>query len=338
MTLALTAGLVVLAALLAREALPRHRLAPVLAAVAMACIPATIAIGTVFHPDPLFAVLTLCALLVLLRARSLAWPRPHALVLGALLGVCALTRQSALLIVVSLAVGALLLGHRRAVRFVVLALVAAFVTAGPWWGYQVSRYGNPIQSNLDRPGYMLDRQPLSFFVSLPFPEVVTHPYRESFKNELLPKFHAELWSDWFGAIHDWTSPSRATRVLASTQSVLGFGGDALVLWGLFAAGIPAAWRAFRAPPATGQEAALVAMTTLFVLAWLAFVVMLVRFPQADGDPIKAHYMLFLGPVSCVFGTVAALRAWRRGAAWRVALLSWAGLYALSYGATLWVAF
>ena len=82
-------------------------------------------------------------------------------------------------------------------------VIAVLVVAGPWWGYQTSRFGNPIESNLDRPGYMIDRQPRSFFVSLPLPEIITHPYRESFKNELLPKFHAELWSDWFGADHVW---------------------------------------------------------------------------------------------------------------------------------------
>ena len=338
MTLALTAVLVVLAAVLAREALPERRWAPVVAAAATAFLPATMRIGVVFHPDPLFATLALCAFLLVLRAAARTWPLQHAIGIGALLGLAALTRQSALVIVVSVVAVALLLGRRRALGFLGVVLAATALTAGPWWGYQASRFGNPIQSNLDRPGYMLERQPLSFFVSLPLPDLITRPYRESFKNELLPKFHAELWSDWFGAVHDWVDPSRANRVLASTQSVLGLGGDALVLWGLFAAGVPATRRALRAPPATRQDAALVAMTTLFVLSWLAFVAMLLRFPQADGDPIQAHYLLFLGPVSCVFGVIAAMRAWRRGTAWRAAVLGWAALYSISYAATLWTAF
>lgn len=338
LTLTLTAVLVVLAAVLAREALPGRRWAPVVAAAATALLPVTLRIGIVFHPDPLFAVLALCAVLAVLRAAARGWPLQHAVAAGALLGLAALTRQSALVIVVSVAAATLLLGRRRALGFLAVTLAATVLVAGPWWGYQASRFGNPIQSNLDRPGYMLERQPLSFFVSLPLPDLVSRPYRESFKNELLPKFHAELWSDWFGAIHDWVDPSRTSRVLASTQSVLGLGGDALVLWGLFAVGVPATRRALRAPPASRQDAALVAMTTLFLLSWLAFVAMLVRFPQADGDPIQAHYLLFLGPVSCVFGLIAALRAWGRGTAWRAAVLAWAALYSVSYAATLWTAF
>lgn len=48
-------------------------------------------------------------------------------------------------------------------------------------------YGNPIQSNLEREGYLLSEgQPRSFYVSLPVPELVTHPYRPAFQNELLP--------------------------------------------------------------------------------------------------------------------------------------------------------
>ena len=87
-----------------------------------------------------------------------------------------------------LAVGVIvaLLGRRQAATFAVVAVAATFVVAGPWWGYQTSRFGNPIKSNLERDGYMLERQPRSFFVSLPFPELVTRPYRESFRNELLP--------------------------------------------------------------------------------------------------------------------------------------------------------
>jgi hypothetical protein len=226
-----------------------------------------------------------------------------------------------------------LIGRRPALRFGIVALVATLVVALPWWGYQSSRFGNPFESNLDRPGYMLKHQPVSFFVSFPFPAIVTHPYRESFRNELLPKFHAELWSDWFGVDHSWATSSRADRVLASSQSVLGFGGDALILGGLIGFGFPALRRARR--PGLGRaDATLAALTTLFVLGWAAYVFTLIRFPQRDGDPIQAHYLLFLAPAAGIFAVCAARWAWRRSPFWRILLAAWLLLYAVSYSAVL----
>jgi hypothetical protein len=224
----------------------------------------------------------------------------------------------------------LLLGRRRAIRFVAVAAVSLAVVAGPWWIYQASRFGNPIQSNLDRPGYMLPHgEPRTFYVSFPLRDLVSHPYRDRFSNELLPKFHADLWSDWFGVDRDyWQSPSHADRIVASTQSVLGLGGDLLALGGLVAIGIPAvvlAWRRRREEPVAATLAIVV------VLSFVAYVATLVRFPQASGDPIKSSYLLFLAPAFALFGVAAGRRLWERGAAWRVALAAWSGLYCVSFG-------
>ena len=213
MTLALTAALVVGSALLAREAWPDRTFAPALAAAATALFPAVLRIGLVFHPDPLFALLSVVATLLVLRARRLDWAAERGIAVGATLGGAALVRQSAPVVMVALAVVVFVLGRRQALRFGAVALVATLPRRGPVVGLSDVPVREPIESNLDRPGYMLDQQPLSFFFSLPLPDLVTHPYRESFKNELLPKFHADLWSDWYtlGASF-WTD-----RFLASTQ-------------------------------------------------------------------------------------------------------------------------
>lgn len=338
MTYAVTCGLVVVAALLAREAWPARVAAPALAAAATALLPAVFRIGLVFHPDPLFALLSVVALLLVLKARRAGWPAHSGIWVGALLGSSALVRQSAPVVMVSVAVIVVILGRLDAARFGAVTLLAALLVAGPWWGYQTSRFGNPIQSNLERPGYMLDHQPLSFFVSFPLPDLVTRPYRESFKNELFPKFHAELWSDWFGANHNWATPSRVDSVLASTQSVLGLGGDALVLGGLLGFGWPALRRAVHHPAVGRADAVLVALTTLFLLAWAGYVAALVRFPQADGDPIQAHYLLFLAPASGIFALCAGRWAWLRSRPMRIALCLWLSSYVLSFAAVIVTSF
>jgi Dolichyl-phosphate-mannose-protein mannosyltransferase len=324
-SLASACGLVVLTWAIAQRLFARTVL-PLAAAAFTAALPIVLREAVVFHPELLFAVLVAGAVLALVRAAESEFPPGPAVAVGVLVGAAALTRQTAAIVAVALAAAALLLGRRRAVRFVVIAAVSLAVVAGPWWIYQASRFGNPIQSNLDRPGYMLrNGEPRTFYVSFPLRDLVSHPYRDRFANELLPKFHADLWSDWYGVDRGfWRTPSGTDRVLASSQSVLGLGGDALVLLGL-AVGLRAL---ARGRPAQST------LTILFVLSWAGFVVTLVRFPQASGDPIKASYLLFLAQAAAVFAVAAGERLWRRGHAWRGALLAAATLYAISYVAVL----
>jgi hypothetical protein len=184
---------------------------------------------------------------------------------------------------------------------------------------------------------MLGHQPLSFFVSFPV-QLITHPRGPSFKEALLPRFHAYLWSDWGGGYHHWGETKRFATLLASTQSVLGFGGDALVLGGVALIGVPALRRAATHKLRLPADAPLAVLTTLFLLAWASFIATLVRFPQRDGDPIKAHYLLFLAPVSAVFAIAAGTALVRRGGWRRTLLFTWIAAYAISWALTFATAF
>jgi hypothetical protein len=77
---------------------------------------------------------------------------------------------------------------------------------------------------------------------------------------------------------------------------------------------------------------------LFVLSWVAYIATLVRFPQRDGDPIKAHYLLFLGPVSIAFAIAAGLALAKRGGWRRAALFAWVAAYGVSWALTVATAF
>ena len=107
-------------------------------------------------------------------------------------------------------------------------------------------------------------------------------------------------------------------MLASSQSLLGLGGDALVI-----AGFVLLWLRRRRDPLV------LSLTLLSVIAWVAFVATLIRFPQTSGDPIKSSYLLFLAPVAAISGVAAGERLWhdRRG---RVVLAAWSLLYVVSF--------
>jgi hypothetical protein len=330
-------ALVPATALLAHEVWPERRSAPVLGATAAALMPIVLMSTLYFHPDPPFALLAVLAMVVVVRALRTGLTVGAGIATGVLLGAAALTRQSAPIVALSLGVAVALIARSRASRFLIAGTCALLATAGPWWVIQTVRFGNPLESNLSRPGQMLDHEPASFFVSFPT-QLVTHPYAPAFANELLPRFHAYLWSDWGGQYHHWGETKHFATQLASVQSVLGFGGDALVLGGLLLLGIPALARVAKRRSTERVDAALATLTTIFVVSWAAFVAELVRFPQRGGDPIKGHYLLFLAPVSAAFAIAAGFALARRGGWRRAVLFGWAGVYALSWALTVATAF
>jgi hypothetical protein len=71
---------------------------------------------------------------------------------------------------------------------------------------------------------------------------------------------------------------------------------------------------------------------------VVFASTLARFPRRSGDPIKAHYLLFLAPVSTVFALAAGFALHRRGGRARVILSAWLTAYSVSWVLTLATAF
>jgi 4-amino-4-deoxy-L-arabinose transferase-like glycosyltransferase len=280
------------------------------------------------HPELQAAALLAFALLLFVRGSRRGWPLGQGAGVGVALGVAALTRQTAAIVIVAVAAVALC---ARAFRFAAVAAVALALVAAPWWVYQGVRYGNPLESNLNRPGYVLHGGlPRSYYVSAPIRDLVLHPYRPRFANELLPQFYADLWSDWFGGQHEaWEHPSRAARVFASTQSVTAFPLTVVAIGALFALGVHALRRVV-AGRARETDVALSVFLVVVLASWIAFVVQVTRFPQAGGDPIKSSYMLYLAPVFAVVAVVAGARLWERGRAWRLGLAGTAALYGASY--------
>ena len=331
-----TAGLLAVAWLLGRELWPAHPWAAALAVAATATVPIVLRLGVMFHPEMQFAFLAALGVLLVVRAERRGWPLGYGAAAGIALGLAALTRQTAVVVMAALGVAVLLAGRRHALRFAAVAAAAIALTAGPWWGYQASRFGNPIQSNLNR--YILPGgQPREFYVSAPVGDLVLHPYRPYFAGELWPQFHADLWSDWFGAQHAyWPKPPQgATAVFESSQSLLGLVATALSLAGLVGLARAGLRGLRRTEP--GAFAGL-AFLLLVLASWAAFVAQLIRFPQGGGDPIKASYMLYLAPVFAVSGLSGAKRLWGRGRAWRLVIAAWAALYAASYAGFLVAAY
>jgi 4-amino-4-deoxy-L-arabinose transferase-like glycosyltransferase len=330
-------ALVPATAWLTHEVWPDRRRMPIFGAMAACLLPVVFAATLYFHPDPPFALLATVAVALVLRALRTGLTIWAGAAAGAVLGLAGLARQSVPVLIVSLALGVVLAARKSAVRFLASGIVAGFLVLGWWWYQQWERYSNPIKSNLNRPGYMIDHQPLSWFLTFPT-DLITHPYKPSFMRTLLPRFHAYLWSDWYGGYHIWGQTKRFATFFASTQSTLGLGGDALVLGGVAMLGVPALIRVARQRNVLPTDAAFATLTILFVLSWAAFVGTLTRFPQYDNDPVKARYLLFLAPVAAIFGIAAGQALIRRRGWRRAAFFGWLAAYTTSWTFTILTAF
>ncbi len=326
-------GLLVVTALISRELWPGHPRRALAAAAMALAYPIVFRLGIMFHPEMTLAFICSLVLLTVLRAQRSQWPWRLGAVTGILLGLGASVRQSISVVILSVALAVALAGGRRALPFLAAAAIGVVLVAGPWWGYATNRWGSPIKLALDRPGHMSSSgEPLSFWVSFPLGSLITHPYRPDFTNQLLPTLHADLWADYWGSLrNEWSGQSKLTTFVASTQSTLGFGWDALALVGLFGFGLPAAIRLLLRRTRDAPDFAAGFLTLVTVAAFIAFVLTILRYPQFDGKEIKSSYMLFVTPCWALLTLHGWLRTSARSAfAARMLLPSFAALYALSY--------
>ncbi|HEY4345954.1 MAG TPA: hypothetical protein VGM80_00065 [Gaiellaceae bacterium] len=329
-------GLIGVTGLIAREVWPDRPRYAVAAGGFAAAYPVVYRMSILFHPEIPFAFLAALAILVFLRAAGSGWPARLAWYFGATCAAAAVTRQPAILMIACLAAATTVLAGRDAWRFLGRAAIPLLLIAGPWWVYAAHRWHNPLQSNLELPpARMLDHQPPGFYFSVPLRSLVVHPYRPDSTDALLPKLHADLWSDWYGALHaGWSAPTRLDRVTASSQSILGLFADALTLVGLAALAAPAAIRVLRRRSRDPSDIGLGLLAAVACVAFAGFAYTLVRFPQRDGDPIKTSYLLFTTPCWAIFAVAAWAELRRRSRRLHLVLVGIASLYVVSYAADL----
>jgi hypothetical protein len=270
------------------------------------------------HPEPMSLFFSTLALTLAARmiVRS-SWTVPAAVALGASLGAGQLVRAFSLwtfgvVVIVLLAVA---LSHAAERLRVLVALgvtvLATLIVAGPWYVYQANRYTNPI---FDRPQVqkpLWERRPASFYVDLRLREVFSAPLRFHLENRFLPELYADGWGDYYG-VFAWHNQKGATdgerrslvvqMFLAIVPTLLLVGGWLALLWQALARG------GLRRTP----ERLLVALLPLAGLAGMLYFT--VSYPTADGDVIKATYMLTTVPAWALcfgYGLDRVLERWPR---------------------------
>lgn len=280
-------------------------------------------------------------LALVLAARMIvrrAWTLPAAASLGVALGAGQLVRAFSLwtFAVVLVALTTALIGRpmerRRIFAAIGVTCLATAVVVGPWYGYQATRYTNPI---FDRPQVqepLWKRRPASFYLEPRLREVFGSPTTPHLDNRFFPQLYADGWGDYYGAFlwnngneQPTTGESRtlvSQMFLAIVPTLLLVGGWLTLLVGSLT----------RRRRRDQTERLLVAALPLAgVIGMLYFAV---SYPTPDGDVIKATYMLTTVPAwaTCFgFGVDSVLTRWPRLLPALVVLLGLAALSGLRIG-------
>jgi hypothetical protein len=263
-----------------------------------------------FHPETLNMFLSAAATLTatrLTRARRLT-PGTLAL-LGLLLLSGFLVRSSTLFTLIAVVVGvAVVFGsstlRRQLSQRSQLAALAAVAVVGVVGLLLVTRAPDlALGLHLGARTSVATR---SHFPRVDLGSMFRTPYRPHFVNEAFPVTYVEIWGDWIGAFA-WdpfaSAPSQKALGVLKDQVWIGVLPTLLALSGW----VTLAWRAIHRRPE------LIALAALPFVALLGYLVRSYQLMSADGDLLKASYLLTTAPVWALgFGTsFVALGRYRR---------------------------
>lgn len=319
-------AVVVLAGLIARELFPRSPAIQVGTLAFAALTPVLTRTAVMYHPEPLATALATAGLYLVVRGAVRSgvglWAGAAA---GLLFGLATLTRTWALALAGASCLALLIRARWARERGPLLACAAlAGVTVAvslPWFIHQARSHDNPFAFNRPAPSEsFFTRRPASFYTSLDLDEVFSHPYSPHYLNHLWPVVYSDWWGDYwryFEVPYDniSTPPELPSRYEAPRvrQSYVGLVPSLLAVVGFV--GLIAIGVRRRAP-------SLLLVPAAIALLGLQFLIFQIAYPHADGDTIKAAYLLnAVAPVAvCSAWTLALLRRAGRLAAFAVLLL------------------
>ena len=322
---ALAVGTAILLAFLCAIVFPGRAWLRFAAVAFFVSCPIVLKTATMFHPQPLVSFLTTLALVLAARMlRDRRYRVGAALVVGLVVGAGQLVRSAGIwtlgvVCIALLATAVARKAERRAVlRALVIVGVVGMLMALPWYVYLQTRYSNPVFGRSARtahvvtPGLVPGRsagpalfrlvasssspsQRLWFYVDPELPEVITAPHRAQLAPKFWPILYTDTWGDYYG-YWKWGSTQKpmtpAVENRLTAQMVVGVLPTLLAAAGLLALAGLAVARARSRP-----ELLLVSLMPLVALAGMLYYAY--SYPSADGDTVKALFLLPAVPAFAV---------------------------------------
>ena len=155
------------------------------------------------EPYILFFNSVLIYLLILLIKKDFNYKRSDIYLFGLLIGLMALSRQWAFLLMPGYFLIIKYLNNKSAkkyFKFISLAFVFGFLVSSWFYFTLFFEYGSFTAFNMDPIKFSLQNQPLNFynFFNKEASQVFSKPIRPNFSNQLIPVLYSDLWGDYWG--------------------------------------------------------------------------------------------------------------------------------------------
>jgi len=169
-------------------------------------------------------------------------------------------------------------------------VVVTLAISLPWFVNQTRSHGSPFAFNRPAPKEsFFSRRPASFYTSLDVREVFSRPYAPHYLNHLLPVVYSDWWGDYWRyfeiPIENISTPPELPAKYEAPRIRQSYVGVVPSLFGALGFG------AFLVLGIRRREPALLLIPGAVLLLGLQFLVFQIAFPHADGDTIKATYLL-----------------------------------------------
>ncbi len=259
------------------------------------------------------------------------------------IGLSMLTRQLAFFLIISVIGFWALIALRNPLIFKSVAVMlfksmcVAVLVSCCFYLYMKFQYGSfKTYLRVGEPHFSLSNQEKSFYLGTGNNQLFLAPVRPAFPNQFLPIIYSETWGDYWGfflvmgfdAVNRTYLPGgplwnrinsgntegiihnrdKMSRYLARTN-IVGLIPSVLMMFGAIL-GFVSCWKlitsGIRGKPILAKKIEDVSVLSMLILivGFAGYMWFLIMYPYADGDTIKASYILHLFPFMCILGSIA----------------------------------
>lgn len=288
--------------------------------------------------EPLFVMLTLAVIWLTIRIALLTGTQERrkeivlSIIWGIIAGAAMLTRQWTVFVIIALIAFWTLtaLKNRPVALHVVksglISIIAAFLVSSWFYFHLKKDYGSFTPFNrTGAESFSFSNQPRSFYTGNGDGKLFSEPVRPSFANQLLPIIHSDTWGDYWcyfqvrgvdtrkqchvagsmlvppipelvqtnrNSIISALARNNVVGILPASLMIAGF------LYGIFLAG-KFVVKKINVSSALPEALSFISVA-IIVIGFLGYLWFLIMYPHpAEGDTIKATYILQLYPLACL---------------------------------------
>jgi hypothetical protein len=207
-------------------------------------------------------------------------------------------------------------------RLAILSGLIALLVGGWFYAHLYFSYGTFTAFNRQpRPNFTLNNHPPDFYYGLGDGRLFTSPFGLAVSDHLLPKLYTEIWGDSEGVFILSAGSPMPDYLLAfmGRVNLVSIFPTLILLLGIGLGFI--SFLRFLTRRWAEQETALALLFLSIAVSIVGYLWFIIRYPDIDGDTVKATYLLHIFPLIAVLAGILLLRIRRRDRfIWRLTII------------------